>query len=136
MHTDATACATAMHAPAEQLSLPAICDRLFCILQMRIAQFMCFAMFGPAELFVWEDDNERTIRFTNARSDGFMKKFDGVWHVQPFTQQTLDSIYKKQPQQQESQHQRFHPAAALAGIQRECSMTGWHGAHSLAYDEP
>ena len=47
-----------------------------------------------AELFVWEDDVARTIRFTNARSDGFMSKFDGTWHVQPFTQQTLDSIYK------------------------------------------
>jgi hypothetical protein len=43
---------------------------------------------------VWEDDIARTIRFTNARSDGFMSKFDGTWHVQPFTQQTLDSIYK------------------------------------------
>lgn len=38
-----------------------------------------------------------------------MSKFDGTWHVQPFTQQTLDSIYKgggasaaagKQPAQQ------------------------------------
>lgn len=47
-----------------------------------------------AELFVWEDDVARTIKFTNARSDGFMSKFDGTWHVQPFTQQTLDSIYK------------------------------------------
>lgn len=46
------------------------------------------------ELYVWEDDVARTIRFTNARSDGFMQKFDGTWHVQPFTQQTLDSIYK------------------------------------------
>jgi hypothetical protein len=49
---------------------------------------------GHAELYVWEDDIARTIRFTNARSDGFMSKFDGTWHVQPFTQQTLDSIYK------------------------------------------
>ena len=48
----------------------------------------------PPELYVWEDDIARTIRFTNARSDGFMSKFDGTWHVQPFTQQTLDSIYK------------------------------------------
>jgi hypothetical protein len=29
----------------------------------------------PAELFVWEDDNARTICFTNARNDGFMRKF-------------------------------------------------------------
>jgi hypothetical protein len=47
-----------------------------------------------AELFVWEDDVERSIRFTNARSDGFMAKFDGTWRVQPFTQATLDSIYR------------------------------------------
>lgn len=46
------------------------------------------------ELFVWEDDVTRTIRFTNARKDGFMSKFDGTWQVQPFSQQTLDSIYK------------------------------------------
>jgi hypothetical protein len=69
------------------------------------------------ELFVWEDDVERTIRFTNARSDGFMKKFDGIWHVQPFTQQTLDSIFKKQPDQQEL-HSKFSPASALAGMQQ------------------
>jgi hypothetical protein len=52
---------------------------------------------------VWEDDVARTIRFTNARSDGFMSKFDGTWHVQAFNQQTLDSIYKGPAMQQQQQ---------------------------------
>jgi len=56
-----------------------------------------------AELYVWEDDVERTIRFTNARSDGFMSKFDGTWHVHPFTQHTLDTIYKTPPASSHSQ---------------------------------
>jgi hypothetical protein len=65
-----------------------------------------------AELFIWEDDVARTIKFTNARSDGFMSKFDGTWHVQPFTQQTLDSIYKgpgatQQPQPQQHKGQNW-----------------------------
>jgi len=74
-----------------------------------------------AELFVWEDDNNRTIRFTNARSDGFMKKFDGAWNVQPFTQQTLDKIYKhnvQQQQQDQHKHQWLSPAGVLAAFQQ------------------
>jgi hypothetical protein len=74
-----------------------------------------------AELFVWEDDNHRTIRFTNARSDGFMKKFDGAWNVQPFTQQTLDKIYKhnvQQQQQDQHKHQWLSPAGVLAAFQQ------------------
>jgi hypothetical protein len=70
----------------------------------------------PAELFVWEDDNARTIRFTNARNDGFMKKFDGTWNVQPFTQSTLDSIYR--PDQQQQQHGWLKPGAALSALQQ------------------
>jgi hypothetical protein len=35
---------------------------------------------------VWEDDVGRTIRFANARNDGFMRQFEGTWRVQPFTQ--------------------------------------------------
>jgi hypothetical protein len=71
---------------------------------------------------VWEDDNARTIRFTNARNDGFMKKFDGTWNVQPFTQSTLDSIYRPD-QQQQQQHGWLKPGAALSALQqREC---GW-----------
>jgi hypothetical protein len=70
------------------------------------------------ELFVWEDDNARTIRFTNARNDGFMKKFDGTWNVQPFTQSTLDSIYRPDQQQQQQQHGWLKPGSALSALQQ------------------
>jgi hypothetical protein len=82
-----------------------------------LTKFLWISVTFDTELFVWEDDIERTIRFTNARSDGFMKKFDGIWHVQPFTQQTLDSIFKRQPNHHEL-HSRFSPAAALASMQQ------------------
>ena len=43
-----------------------------------------------------------------------MKKFDGSWHVQPFTQDTLDEAYH-----QEHKHTPWQGAAmALAAIQK------------------
>lgn len=61
---------------------------------------------GPAPIAV-------QVRFQNAR-DGFMKKFDGSWHVQPFTQDTLDEAYH-----QEHKHTPWQGAAmALAAIQK------------------
>lgn len=81
----------------------------------------------PTELFVWEDDIERTIKFTNARSDGFMRKFDGTWHVQPFTQHTLDSIYRPQQQsRQQPQHGKgwLSPAGALSALQQRKQSRG------------
>lgn len=44
-----------------------------------------------------------------------MSKFDGTWHVQPFTQQTLDSIYKG-----------GGASAAAAGKQQAQQHTGGH----------
>jgi hypothetical protein len=63
---------------------------------------------------VWEDDVSRTIRFTNSRNDGFMSKFDGTWHVQPFTQETLDSIYR--------------PQAAAGRQQQQSKSNNWLGS--------
>lgn len=76
--------------------IPPLCCAVLC--------HLCLSLCA-AELYVWEDDVARTIRFTNARSDGFMSKFDGTWHVQPFNQQTLDSIYKGAPTQQQQPSQ-------------------------------
>ncbi len=44
-------------------------------------------------LLVWEDDRHRTIRFQVAK-EGFMKRFEGSWHVRPFTQRSLDQALK------------------------------------------
>lgn len=86
-----------------------------------VTKFLWISVTFDTELFVWEDDIERTIKFTNARSDGFMRKFDGTWHVQPFTQHTLDSIYR--PQQQPRQQPQtdkgwLSPAGALSALQQ------------------
>eukprot|EP00775_Hariotina_reticulata_P013383 gene13383-13510_t len=93
-----------------------------------VTKFLWISVTFDTELFVWEDDNARTIRFTNARSDGFMKKFDGTWNVQPFTQQTLDTIYKHSVQQQQQHLQHKHhwmsPAGALAAFQQRLHIGG------------
>jgi hypothetical protein len=47
-----------------------------------------------------------------------MSKFDGTWHVQPFTQQTLDSIYKSSGAS----------AAAAAGKQQHSGGHKWLGS--------
>uniref|UniRef100_A0A383VA10 Coenzyme Q-binding protein COQ10 START domain-containing protein n=1 Tax=Tetradesmus obliquus TaxID=3088 RepID=A0A383VA10_TETOB len=83
-----------------------------------VTKFLWLSVTFDTELFVWEDDNARTIRFTNARNDGFMKKFDGTWNVQPFTQSTLDSIYRPGQQQQQQQHGWLAPGSALSALQQ------------------
>ncbi|KAF8065845.1 OCT4 [Scenedesmus sp. PABB004] len=90
-----------------------------------VTKFLWISVTFDTELFVWEDDTARTIRFTNARSDGFMKKFDGMWVVQPMTQDTLDRIYKAQPaaaaaaaQAQAQRHHWLSPAGALSALQQ------------------
>jgi hypothetical protein len=46
-----------------------------------------------------------------------MKQFDGRWAVQPFTQATLDHIYRPhQEEQQAHAHGWFNPASALSAI--------------------
>jgi hypothetical protein len=57
-------------------------------------------------LHIWEDDEAMTIKFTNARQDGFMRKFQGTWRVHPFTQDSLDAVFKHPSPQQ--QQQRSH----------------------------
>ncbi|KAF6254530.1 hypothetical protein COO60DRAFT_311664 [Scenedesmus sp. NREL 46B-D3] len=84
-----------------------------------VTKFLWLSVTFDTELFVWEDDNARTIRFTNARKDGFMQKFDGTWNVQPFTQNTLDSIYRPDQQQQhQQQHGWLNPGSALSALQQ------------------
>lgn len=79
-----------------------------------IARFLFINVTFETHLFVWEDTINRTIKFTTARQ-GFMKRFDGMWHIKPFNQETLDQL--NEPQIQTHQHHNwFRPAAALSAI--------------------
>lgn len=93
-----------------------------------IARFLWLSVTFDTELFVWEDDINKTIRFTNARTDGFMKKFDGYWTVQPFCQSTLDQIYKHDGHQDKH---RFSPTAALSAMQQR----KWQGGSAHCSSE-
>ncbi|KAJ9520570.1 hypothetical protein QJQ45_007428 [Haematococcus lacustris] len=54
-----------------------------------VAKFLFLTVHFDTHLLVWEDDVARTIRFQHANSNGFMAKFEGSWHVHPFTQTAL-----------------------------------------------
>ncbi|GFH31756.1 uncharacterized protein HaLaN_30862, partial [Haematococcus lacustris] len=54
-----------------------------------VAKFLFLTVHFDTHLVVWEDDAARTIRFQHANSNGFMAKFEGSWHVHPFTQTAL-----------------------------------------------
>ncbi|KAL6751293.1 hypothetical protein V8C86DRAFT_697996 [Haematococcus lacustris] len=54
-----------------------------------VAKFLFLTVHFDTHLLVWEDDAARTIRFQHANSNGFMAKFEGSWHVHPFTQTAL-----------------------------------------------
>mmetsp|Transcript_1796 Transcript_1796/g.4553 ORF Transcript_1796/g.4553 Transcript_1796/m.4553 type:complete len:270 (+) Transcript_1796:111-920(+) len=55
-----------------------------------VARFLFLSFTFQTNLLVWEDDKARTIKFKNAQ-EGFMKKFDGAWHVQPYSRQAIES---------------------------------------------
>jgi hypothetical protein len=59
------------------------------------------------------------IHFKTCRN-GFMKRFDGQWTVQPFTQDTLDDVY--------SGHTAHHPQMlhSMGSFVKACK---WHAAH-------
>ncbi|KAF5840412.1 hypothetical protein DUNSADRAFT_16789 [Dunaliella salina] len=55
-----------------------------------VARFLFLSVTFQTDLLIWEDDKARTIKFKTAR-EGFMKKFDGAWHVQPYSRQAIES---------------------------------------------
>jgi len=83
-----------------------------------VARFLFIAVTFETRLLVDEDDNERTIRFANAKQ-GFMKAFDGTWHVQPFTQRSLDDVASGQHLSGQQQRHKLppwmNPAAGIMG---------------------
>lgn len=105
--------------------------RKLLVVHRALTRFLWLSVTFDTQLYVWEDDAARTIRFTNARSDGFMRRFEGTWHVQPFTQSTLDAIFRHGGQQgqqaqlasaeeQQQWHGWMSPACALSALsQRE-----------------
>ena len=60
-----------------------------------VAKFLFISVTFETHLFVWEDDIHRKIRFCNAK-EGFMKKFEGGWHIQPFSEKTLKDLSQHQ----------------------------------------
>ena len=60
-----------------------------------IAKFLFISVTFETRLFVWEDDIHRKIRFCNAK-EGFMKRFEGGWHIQPFSEKTLKELSQNQ----------------------------------------
>ncbi|GLC43298.1 hypothetical protein PLESTB_001343400 [Pleodorina starrii] len=72
-----------------------------------ITRFLFISVSFETHLHVWEDDNERTIKFQMARP-GMMQKFDGCWRIKPFTQETLDSIYHPERLQGRPPHHHHH----------------------------
>eukprot|EP00798_Chlamydomonas_sp_ICE-L_P014171 gene14171-20138_t len=48
-----------------------------------IAHFFCISFHIETCSLVWEDDNEKVIRFKAAKEGGTMKAFDGIWHIRP-----------------------------------------------------
>ncbi|GAX85056.1 hypothetical protein CEUSTIGMA_g12476.t1 [Chlamydomonas eustigma] len=60
-----------------------------------LAKFLFVNITFETRLFVWEDDINKRIRFCTAQ-EGFMKKFEGSWRVQPFNEQSLQSLRVEQ----------------------------------------
>ncbi|KAG1662757.1 hypothetical protein FOA52_006782 [Chlamydomonas sp. UWO 241] len=91
-----------------------------------VAKFLFISITFETRLDVWEDDVARKIRFANAQ-EGFMKKFEGTWHIQPFTNQTLRTM-DAQPGQPGRPHMPHiphmpNPFSALQhkfGLSHEC----------------
>mmetsp|Transcript_37941 Transcript_37941/g.84526 ORF Transcript_37941/g.84526 Transcript_37941/m.84526 type:complete len:292 (+) Transcript_37941:39-914(+) len=86
-----------------------------------IARFLFISMTFETTLHVWEDDHAKRIKFRNAR-DGFMKKFDGTWVVQPFTEQNVQGLKKGRQSNDSSQQAPHHvpwlnPGSVLSGLQ-------------------
>ncbi|GLI61051.1 hypothetical protein VaNZ11_003312 [Volvox africanus] len=77
-----------------------------------LARFLFINITFETHLYVWEDDIERTIKFQMARP-GMMQKFDGCWRINPFTQQTLDSIYHPERLKETNHHDGFGPLNAM-----------------------
>jgi hypothetical protein len=51
-----------------------------------ISRFLFISVTFETHLYVEEDDRAHTIRFQNAR-EGFMRRFEGAWHIYPGTVQ-------------------------------------------------
>lgn len=77
-----------------------------------VARFLFLSVSFETHLYVDEDDVQRTIHFRTAR-EGVMKKFDGCWRIQPFTQQTLDSWFHPELVQQPPPQPQFNLFASL-----------------------
>ena len=58
-----------------------------------LTKFLWLSVTFDTHLYVWEDSVNRTIKFCNARNDGFMKKFEGSWQVQPFSSATIGQAF-------------------------------------------
>jgi hypothetical protein len=58
-----------------------------------LTKFLWLSVTFDTQLYVWEDSVNRTIKFCNARNDGFMKKFEGSWTVQPFSSTTIGQAF-------------------------------------------
>ncbi|EFJ40166.1 hypothetical protein VOLCADRAFT_108304 [Volvox carteri f. nagariensis] len=105
-----------------------------------LTRFLFISVTFETHLHVWEDDNERTIKFQMARPS-MMQKFDGCWRIKPFTQETLDSIYHPERLQRGDHHHKqqhhFHGfgpfnAAGLLGFLHH-HQHHYHPAVSAAF---
>jgi len=56
-----------------------------------LAKFLFLNITFETRLYVWEDDINKRIRFCTAQ-EGFMKRFEGSWHIQPFNHDSLHAL--------------------------------------------
>ncbi|GBF88402.1 hypothetical protein Rsub_01114 [Raphidocelis subcapitata] len=88
-----------------------------------VTRFLWLHVTFSTQLLVEEDDKARTITFQNARDGGFMRTFTGKWEVLPFSQETLDRIYRPEEQQQQGRRGLgwLNPVGALGALQHRVS---------------
>jgi hypothetical protein len=92
--------------------------RTLLVSHQAVTRFLWLQVTFNTQLLVEEDDRARTITFKNAREGGFMRTFTGRWEVSPFSQDTLDRIFK--PPHEQRHKGRFgwlSPVGAVGALQ-------------------
>lgn len=95
--------------------------RKLLVCHQAVTRFLWLQVTFSTQLLVWEDDKARTITFRNARDGGFMKTFTGRWEVLPFSQETLDRVYRPEEAARHHHLGWLNPARALGAVQHRLS---------------